>query len=243
MSQRLTRKDIKQKDQFVASVENTLDYSRSHVQTVLVAVAVVAVAVLLVVGIVQFLRSRSADASSALEAALAAVEAPVTGVASKEGEDLTFADEAGRRVRAKELFEVVRSKHGSSRAAELAKLYLAKLAAEEGKLDEAKTYWNELQQDVDDNFLAAQVELNLLTLERQQGDAQALATRLEAMLADKKRPLPEDLVLWELGQTLEKLSRQKDAILHYQKLVDEFPSSPYSGEARQKTATLASSTG
>ena len=47
------------------------------------------------------------------------------------------------------------------------------------------------------------------------------------MLEKGDTPLPQDVILHELGTTLEQLSRPQEAIQSYQRILDEFPQSPY----------------
>jgi hypothetical protein len=46
------------------------------------------------------------------------------------------------------------------------------------------------------------------------------------------------MVLHELGATLEQLHRPQEAIQSYQRILDEFPQSPYRSDAQQKIAAL-----
>lgn len=237
MSQRITRKEMKQKDQFVSSVEQTLDYSRSHMRTILIGVAAVAVVGIVIAAVVQFLSYRNAQASQALDEALKAFEAPIGEPV--EGGDLSFPDEAARQARAKELFEAVRDDYGSTAAGDAARIYLAKMAVKEGDVDTARELWEEYVDRRGDDLVAAQLRLNLLDLERQQdGGEEAVAAKLESMLEDGDRSLPEDVVLYELAVTLEELSRTDEALTYYQRIVDEHPQSQYSPEARRKSNNL-----
>ena len=58
------------------------------------------------------------------------------------------------------------------------------------------------------------------------------------MLEKSDSPLPQDVILAELGMTFEQLHRTQEAIQSYQRIVDEFPQSPYRQEAQQKVSAL-----
>ena len=58
------------------------------------------------------------------------------------------------------------------------------------------------------------------------------------MLEKGESPLPQDVILNELGKTLEQLRRPQEAVQAYQRIVDEFPQSPYAREARERIAAL-----
>ncbi len=241
MSQRLTRKEIKQKDHFVTSVESTLDYGKSHVKPILFGIAGVVGIILLGGAVMVWSSHRAKQAGVALNEAVKTLGAPVTGLDADEGEDLTFKDEESRRAKAKELLEGVKDRFGSSDAGRLADLYLAKIAAEEGDLTKAQELWQGYSKKAGASVVAAQVQMNLLALERQENGPEAVVKRLEEMLESDRSVLPDDVVLFELGSALEDLSRGEEALPYYQRIVDEFPSSQYSFDARQKTTQLSAS--
>lgn len=242
MSERLSRKEIKQKDQFVSAVEGGLDYGRSHLRTIGIAAAAIVGIAIVIVSVVLWGRHREVQANEALDRAVEAYRAPVSADAAAVPEaardELTFDSEQARRQRAKELFEEVLDDHGGSAQAELATLYLADLAVEEGNLERAEELWREFLDEHDGDLLSVQVRLNLLALRRDSGDQAGVAEELQAMLEDEETPLPEDVILFELAQTLEDLSRDDEALTYYQRIVDEYPSSRYLQQALLKTQEL-----
>jgi hypothetical protein len=58
------------------------------------------------------------------------------------------------------------------------------------------------------------------------------------MLEKGDTPVPQDVLLHELGTTLEQLKRPQEAVQAYQRILDEFPQSPYRQEAQQKVSAL-----
>ncbi len=241
MSNRLTRREIKRKDQFVTTVEETLDYSRSHIQLIVGAVVAVIVGVLLVAGIRWYQDSRSEKSNAALAEAMETFSAPIVaeGGTPPEGyKGPTFVDEASRDAAAKEHFQSVIEAYGSSDAGAVARLLLADMAASEGDLETARQGWQAYLDHGGDNMLAMQAHVNLLQLRRESGEAETVASELQDMLRSEPPPLPEDLVLYELGQTLEQLERSDEALPHYRRLMEEFPQSGYASPARLKVNRL-----
>jgi tetratricopeptide (TPR) repeat protein len=239
MSQRLSRKEIK-RNELAQAVERTVEYATSHTRT-LWQVGIGAAAVLVLgAGTYLFLDLRARSARTDLDAAIRVAQAPIEATAAKpdDPERPTFADEASRRSRARALFEQVRSRHGGAPAA-VALAYLGRFAAEEGSLDRARELWQESLAEAADHLLAAEVRLNLLKLDLAQGKAEEVARRLEAMLEQTEKPLPEDVILFELAAVREKLGKTDEALAAYQRIVDEFPRSPYLREAQQKAGALA----
>ena len=76
-------------------------------------------------------------------------------------------------------------------------------------------------------MLAAEARLNLLALDRKQGKGEEVVKELRAMLEKGDTPLPQDVILHELGVTLEQLNRPQEAVQSYQRILDEFPQSPF----------------
>jgi tetratricopeptide (TPR) repeat protein len=235
MNQRLSRKEMKQ-DEFVATMGRGVDYASHHVrQIVLGVVAVTLVGAVLVAG--RFwLQSREDKAQELLDGAIRLAEAPIDPSAPKpdDAETPSFADEATRRAKARSAFEQVRSRHSRSAAADVAGLYLASMALDENKPEEARELWQQYLADHPRDFLSVGARVSLLHLDRQQGKLDEVAAELRKMLDDAERPLPEDVVLWELAQTLEAQGKAEEAKPLLQRIADEFARSAYHVEAQTK---------
>ena len=85
------------------------------------------------------------------------------------------------------------------------------------------------------SVLVLSVRLNLIHLDRQNGRTQEVADQLQRELASASKTLPEDVILFELAQTLEALDQQDEALDLYQRILDEHPKSPYTADARRVT--------
>src|SRR6185295_15587773 len=208
MTQRLTRKEMK-RDDFATTVGKGMEYAESHARTLFVGLGVVVLAaVLFLVGRV-FLGNRAEQANEALARAMKVYQAPIYAAAAKPDDPKapSFADATARRNRAKQLFEAVRKDYGSADAADVAGLYLAQIAAEEGQLDRARELWTGFIDDHPKNLLAGEARVNLFHLDRQQGKGEDLAQRLKAMLEQDEPDLPKDVILYELATTQEQLGR------------------------------------
>jgi tetratricopeptide (TPR) repeat protein len=239
MTQHLTRKDMK-RDDFATAVGRGMEYAESHARTFLIGLGVVALlAVLFLVGRI-FLGSRADQANEALSHALKIYQAPIDATAAKPDDPKTpsFPDAEARRTRAKKLFEGVRNDYGMSDAADVAGLYLAQIAAEEGKLDQARELWNAFVDDNPKNILAGEARVNLIHLDRQQGKGQDLVQRLKTMLEEEEPGLPKDVILYELATTQDELGRKQEALSSWRRITEEYPESAYRSEAQQKVAAL-----
>ena len=243
MSDRLTRKDIKhdiQHDEFANVLGRSVEYAETHSRGLLLALGGLLVLAALVAGFFLYLGSRRDDASAALGKAIEVYQAPIAATGAKPDDPAkpTFPDEAARRARAKQLFTEVRDDFGLTDAADVAGLYLGRIAAAEGDMATARQLWTDFVDDHGDHFLASQARLNLYQLDRQEGKGEAVVGRLQALLAESEPELPKDVALYELAQTYEQMKRKPEAQASYQKLIDEYPQSAYTQLAQQRLAAL-----
>lgn len=239
MNQRLTRKEIK-RDELATALGRGVDYAESHVRTILYAVGGVLLLLAIGVGIYFFLGSRAKKANEALSYALRVDQAPIQATGAKPGDkaEPSFATEAARDARSKELFTALHDDFGGTEAGDVAGLYLAQMAADEGQLDRARELWTEFVDDHGDHALAGEARLNLFALDRKQGKGEELVTRLRGLLEESEPPLPKDVLLHELAVTQEQLGRPGEAIEAYRQIVDDYPQSPYRQDAQQKLSAL-----
>jgi predicted negative regulator of RcsB-dependent stress response len=194
----------------------------------------------LAVGFYYWRGHRQQQSSQALAQALKVYQATVTatGAQPNDPDAPSFPTEAARRTRAKELLEKTRSDFGFSDAADVAGFYLARIAADEGRLTEARELWSDFVDEQGASMLGAEARLNLIDLDRKQGKGQEVVNDLRAMLERGDAPLPQDVILNELGKTLEDLKRPQEALQSYQRILDEFPQSAYRLQAQQKISAL-----
>ena len=244
MTQHLTRKEMK-RDDFATAMGKGMDYAESHARTLLIGLGVVALAaVLFLIGRV-FLENRAEKANEALSRAMKVYQAPIEAASAKpdDPKSPTFADSTARRNRAKQLFEEVRKDYGSSDSADVAGLYLAQIAADEGQLDKARELWTGFVDDNPKNILAGEARVNLIHLDRQQGKNEDLTQRLKSMLEQEEPGLPKDVILFELATTQEALGRKQDALQSWRRIAEEYPESAYRSEAQNKINALDPSRG
>jgi tetratricopeptide (TPR) repeat protein len=240
MSQHLTRKEIK-RNEFAEAVEKTVHYAESH-RGPLVQGIVAVLVVLVLVGLFFAYRShRAAKAAEDLSLAILVYDAPLDATAPKPDDphQPSFRDEASRRAKARERFEDVRSRYGSTRAGAVATSYLGRIAAEQGDQAQARKLWQEVAGGSADPMLASEVHLSLLKLDLAEGKKDEVAKSLEAMLEKGEKPMPEDMILYELASVREQLGRTDEALSAYQRILDEFPRSPYGSEAQQRVSILS----
>ena len=229
MSDRLTRKEIKQQDQFQTTMSRLLEAVQVHRQKIIAGLVALVVAVIAVAGIMIWLEQRELAAQERLAEAIEIFQAPVGERPPGTPADApVFETEAARQAQAVQAFEAIEDEYGSTDAAAVALLYLGEIAASEGETERARDLWQQfVDRASDESMLGAQARLNLIALDREAGQGETVVARLEPMLAEEEPPLPRDLVLYELAQTLEEMGETDRADGYYQRLVDEHATSPY----------------
>jgi len=235
MRAHLSRKEMK-RDEVREFFGRTIVRIRENAKPLLIGAGAVLGLVVVVVLAGLWMGGRAGRSQEELSRALRIYGAEIDALdpQPEDGKAPSFASESLRRQAAKERFEALIREYGSSAAAQVGNVYLGEIAAEEGDTATARSLWGEFLQQNAGHALAAAVELSLLSLDREEGRLEEVASRLESQLDAVDRSLPEDVVLFELGQTLEKLGRGQDAQDKFQRLVDDHPRSPYTARAQQR---------
>ena len=130
----------------------------------------------------------------------------------------------GRTQETRRRFERLIEDYRGSGAAWAAHGHLAELEAVNGRFAEARTLWVRLAEG-GPGKLAADAEMNLIYLDREEGRLEELAGRLESLVESGESHLPEDVLLFELAQTLEQLGRHDEAgrIKRFEEVAPEGP--------------------
>ena len=228
----LTRKELK-RDEVREGMFTAVEWLGVHGRTILLAAGAVLALAVVAVLLLNVVGNRGERAQDQLARALRIYSAPINaaGPDPTNEDNPSFATEEERRNSAKELFAAAHDRYGSTAAGRLAGVYLGEIAAREGDLARARELWDAFLAKENDDAMAATVRLNLLSLDRQEKDADAVAESLRKEL-DGESPVPADVLLYELGLTLEAAGKSDDARATFQRLVDEHPSSSFASEAR-----------
>jgi tetratricopeptide (TPR) repeat protein len=242
MSKRLTAKEIKhdiREDEVRTFLTRIFETIQERPGLILAIVGGVVGLALLGSGAYAYLNSQREEANAKLAEAIEIYGAPVVeeGATPDDPEEPSFASAEARRARAREAFEEVRSGLGASEAGEVANVYLAEIALEEGDAAKAREIWESFLEKNEGHVLALSVRLNLIHLDRAEGRAEEVAERLRQELETVEKSMPEDVLLFELAQTLDQLDQDEEARITYQRILDEHPQSPYAARARQMTTS------
>ena len=247
-SQRLSRKEIKhdiRDDALRHAVGESYDYARGHWRNLALAIGGIVLVVAAYAGWRTWSERREANASDQLGHAIAAYEGSVVATDANPN-DLdapTFPDEKSRQARAQELFEKITKDYPRTGGAAVAEVYLGRIRFQQGDAAGARKVWQDFLDAHPDHMLASAVRRTLLDLDRKEGKGEQVVQRLRADLEKEEKPLPEDVILFELGTTLEQLGRKQEAHDAFQRVVDEYPDSAWVSKATQKVRELGQPAG
>ena len=230
-----TREDLK-RNELEEVLGKGIHYAEDHKRMILYGVGGVVGVALLAAGIFYWLGSRKDGANDLLGKALRADGGAVVATGANPGDAAhpSFASEEARRTRSKELFTELDSRYSSTSTGRVAKLYLAQIAITEDDKERAKALWKAFIDAEPDGALSAAARVNLFKLDREQGRGAEVAGELEKMLEQDAKPLPSDVILFQLALTYDALGKGDDAKATYRRIVEEYPQSPYVADAQQE---------
>jgi len=229
MGRRITRKQLKKDDEFVSAAELIFRWISENWRPLVAGIGAVCVLALLWWAVTLWTSSRAEEASLLLR------QAVITFEGQTEPDSLAPAGD----VDAAELqFRQVMDSYGRSDQADMARLYLARIALSRGDRDEARTALVALSQRHPDNLIGRLANVDLINLRIASGQGTEVAGELEAMVTGQSTALPRDLALYQLGVLFEGEGQSDRARQHFEQLVEEFPESPYLVNARQRLSEL-----
>jgi TolA-binding protein len=234
---RNTRRGIKH-DKFVDEMGAAYAIAnRNRARVAMGAIAVLAMA-LIAWGIVIWRGRQAATAQAKLAEAITVMDAP-TGSAPQPGvEAPQFKTEQEKYAKAEPMFAAIVDDYSGSDAADVADLYLAHIATGKGDVNGARTRFEKFVREHPDHILAGGAQMSLYELRLQGGSAKDVVTELEQALSKDDTILPKDAILAVLARAYEVTGAPAKARDIYQRIVNEFPESPYTMDAQRKLATV-----
>ena len=89
-----------------------------------------------------------------------------------------------------------------------------------------------------DSFFGQMARLGLAEAQARAGQYDQAINTFKEMSQRKDGPLPVDGILMQLGKTYLEAGKRADAQQTFNKLVDEYPESPFTSDARRELETL-----
>ena len=229
MGRRITRKQLKKDDEFVSAAEVIFKWIADNARPLGVGIAAVCVVALLWWAVCGWMSGRTDDASLLLFHATKTFEG--------EAAQGTFTP-AGDIEAAEAEFQQVIDSYGGSDQADMARLYLARIALSRGETDAARAALVDLAEKRGDDVVGRLANLDLINLRIASGQGTEVAAELEAMVAGRSVGLPRDAALYRLGELFAEEGETEKARSYLEMLVEEFPESPYVTGARQRLLEL-----
>ena len=225
---RITRKQLK-RNELADTVGRTVDYVSHHRRGAVEAVAAAVAVLLLAGGFFLFRAWREKSAGRELSAALAILDSPLAGDPAAARAGQTFATAAERERAAAKHLEAASRKGGTSagRAAQVI------IAARGEKFAQSTEAFTRAARD-EQAEVAVAAEIDAARLLASQGKSTEAIDRLKRAIESPKSAAPKDALLFVLAETYEKAGSSGDAKATYQRLVNDYPNSPYRADARQK---------
>jgi TolA-binding protein len=205
--------------------------------TVLVAAVVIGGAAIGYYGWRQHVQSRS----STMLAEAVAVQAAPAGDATTPGSTVPpggFADEKARDEAAVAKLKAAADAYPSTEAGIFARYEQAATLVSLGRYAEAIDGYNEVMKRAGTGNIAQMARLGLAEAMARAGRYDEAISALKELAQHKEGPLPIDGVLIELGRIYLEAGKAADARQAFNRVVDEFPDSPYVGEAQQRLSEL-----
>jgi predicted negative regulator of RcsB-dependent stress response len=237
------REQLKHNEAADAIVAASSLFSR-HGRTMALAV----VAALLLVGSVFGYRAFKARTEERAQVQLAsAVEilnapvatAPAPGAAPTPAAAGIYATEAARADAALKQLLSTADAYGRTDAGMRARYYAASLYAETNRPQEAATAYESVRDQAGaSTLLGRMASLGLASMQVRQKQFDPAIKLLQDLSQRRDGPLPVDAVLVQLAEAYQQAGRAAEASQTLQRVIDEFPQSPYAADARQRVEAL-----
>jgi predicted negative regulator of RcsB-dependent stress response len=229
MGRRITRKQLKKDDEFVSAAEVIFKWIADNARPLAFGIGAVCVVAVLWWAVSGWMSARTDDASLLLFHATKTFEGEAAPGSFTPAGDVDAAEAE---------FRQVIDSYGRSDQADMARLYLARIALSRGETDAARTALVDLAERRGDDVVGRLANLDLINLRIASGQGTEVAAELEAMVAGRSAGLPRDVALYRLGELFADEGEPEKARTYLEMLVEEFPESPFVTGARQRLLEL-----
>jgi predicted negative regulator of RcsB-dependent stress response len=239
---RTERRHLKENEfaAMAAGARDALERRRREVGLILVAVIVVSAALIGYFTWRGRAESRAgamlADAVTVAEARVGPPPAPGTPATG-----LSFPTEAEKQKAALEKFKAVADQYPSTDAGSFARYREAATQMALGNPKEAAAAYQQVIDADGDGVYGRMARLGLAEAQARSGQFDNAIETYRVLAEDKDGPLPVDGILMQLGRTYLEAGKTAEAQQTFNRVVEEFPESPFSGDARRELDSLKKS--
>ena len=227
MTQKISRKEMKRND-LAESVRHTFDYVTHHRRGVTETVAAAAALLIVVGGFLVFRVWRERQAGQDLSAGLEVLSLPLASEPAAKNAPRSFSSEAERSKESASELAKAAAISGVA-AGRAAAVVLAARATAPADVDAFAKAARESSREI-----ATAGEIGAARLLASQGKVPEAIDRLRRAIDSKRTTAPKDALLFALGEICEQAGNPAEGKAAFERIVNEFPDSPYRQDARQK---------
>jgi tetratricopeptide (TPR) repeat protein len=227
MTQRITRRDMK-RNELAETVGRTVGYVSEHKKGVTEAVAIAAGLAVIVAGVFAYRAWTERAAGKDLSRALAVLSTPLAS--EQPAAAKAYPTVAERQAEADRFLRKAAS-HGSTSSGRAARVILAASGSEK-PADAVQAFEKAARGGSSETAAAA--EINAAKMLAAEGKSTEAIDRLKRAIESPATAAPKDALLFTLAQIYEQSGAAADARATYQRLITDYPNSPYRADARQK---------
>lgn len=228
------RRNLKH-DKFVDEVGSWTTRARENQRLLLTITGGAVLVAVLIYGIFFYRSNREEKAQLALGKAMETIESPLLPAPGAQAAPTAkYKTEAEKMAAAESQLKAVESNHGGTNAADVASLYLARLAADKGDVAGARKRLEAYIHDNPKSILTPGARYSLYRLRIDGGESAQVAQELQTEMTKSDPNIPTDAILALLAHAYEAQGNGDKTKETYRRIVTEFPDSPYALEAQRR---------
>jgi TolA-binding protein len=236
------RHRIKRND-LATVLEGAVFFVEENVRSLVIAASAILLIAAGIYGLNRWSKSQEATASYMLGELLRIHRAPVAlsleSIQDAPAGVPTFTTTEERAGRIVDLADEILSGYGSTRAAPKALYYKGVALSDMARYGDAATALNRLLYEYSEDFLAPMARFKLGWVLEAQGNPGEALTHFQTIAEDTTGLFPREEGLLGVARCLEQLGDRDQALKTYNRVVNEFPGSEYTTEARRKVDELS----
>jgi tetratricopeptide (TPR) repeat protein len=232
------RRELK-RDKFVDEVGSLTARAKENQRLLITITAVVVVLAVIGYGIYFYGSTREQKAQEALGNAITAIDSPLIQPGNPIP-DAKYKTEQERTTAAEAMFKAVQKDYSGTKAADVANIYLARIAASKGDVPTARKLLSDFISDHPKHLLVGAARYSLYQLRIANGEAPQVTIELNAELAKTTdQALPPDTLLSLLAQAYDAQGNSEKSKETYRRIATQFPDSPYAIDAQRRVGSSA----
>ena len=222
-------------DRFVDEIGTLSARARDNQRLLLIITAILVAGAIAAYGTYFYRSSREQRAQDALAVAIETVDSPLLPPAGGQvAPGAKYKTEAERNAAAEKQFKDAESKFSGTDAADVAKLYLARIDASRGDVVGARRLLTDFIRDHPKHMLVGSARYSLYQLRIENGEVPQVISELSAEVAKSEPVLPPDTLLVLLAHAYDAQGNGEKSNETYRRIATEFPDSPYALEAQRR---------